>query len=354
MKTKMLAVLLAVAVVAACIPACFAQTQVSELWEEYLEKEFQDYFYRNGDDLSGAEKHALHQLSILEKIQTITPDDWLVWNEKAYHEDTLCLVYEIQGKTVSSPDYRSHSEQLKSATQKKEALFADVSIEDIGKVNESEMFKGYRYMAFAENTEEKSLLLQAYNHAEQLFGEHPYRIVALLQKAYCYFEASQAAFSGAVSQVYGSDDRYRALYQDEEVLAMCEDIIMGIDEMTLEICDGARDGFIQGQTEANAVLAYAAYFRQDENALRDHLHKAKEIAAKSDISWETKLACEFYAAHINFICCFMTEDDMEAAIEEMGTALTNWQMSGSIYYDPSAIDALIDDANEILDIWYNS
>lgn len=330
---------------------CNAAT-VDDIWNRYIDLTLDNYFYDTGE-INGYIDYHTQAILYLEQLLDCQPDDWLLLFKLSDNKSSLASY--LYMKENIKEEEREYSERLmeeaeyyyRRLDEQKESITLDI----IHNTEESDKIKAYRYLTFAlMNISDRTLSIEAINRAKALAEQDLISYYVLLNSMVVRFYCENSLYPTSTCQVFGTGDDYLKLYEDIDTEKLCKEVISALTNLKqLDISDSLKQLAESRAAEANAFLAYSAYFRNDLEKLIFYGDQA--YTQLENMTDESTLPAVFYASHIYLLTGDLMED---AAIvsEALDIFLEAYDacmfVHPIIYFDEMAIDPIIYNVSDIV------
>ena len=290
------------------VNSSLAETDLQSLWSQYAEIEFDSFFFADitqEDPLS-------RKGDILLQILETTPEDWLVNYELSSMEFDQSVYSSNRGATADMEFHQANSERYGKKAQE---LFAESSMDSIDALYHSRQTKGLAYIDYALLSDDPVIRKQANLLAYENLSGTTAGNIPLFRMMYELF-GSEYLF-----KIIWRDASSQALYSDETALYVCEQVVENFGPLLQnDLQKYVKAQMYQMLVEANAFLAYSAYFCNDWVGMRDCVEKSAEILEERSkygdvtggIDPENNQVpiCDMYDAHIRALYHAGTGDEL--------------------------------------------
>ena len=293
------------------INTSIAETDLQSLWSQYAEIEFDNFFFADvtqEDPLS-------RKGDILLQILEATPEDWLVNYELSSMEFDQSVYSSYSGATADMELHQANSERYGERAQE---LFSESSMDSIDALYHSRQARGLAYIDYALLSDDPAVRKQANLLAYENLSGTTAGNIPLFRMMYELF-GSEYYF-----RIVWRDASDQALYSDETAIYICEQVVENFGPLLQkDLQQYVKAQMYQMLVEANAFLAYSAYFCNDWVGMRDCVEKSAEILEERskygdvtggiDPENNQVPVCDMYDAHIRALYHASTGDKLNLA-----------------------------------------
>lgn len=273
--------------------SAIGETEPFPLWMNYVQmKNWSSLYESVFDDKSEPKREEL-----LHQILEQSPDSWLAYAELSFLESDRSVFCDYLKMEDARLEHQKKSEDYE---RKALELLGDTSLSSIQLSNMPPSLKGFACTRYA--------LLKG--------GIMDIKSACFIALDYCFSPEEEDTPLTLLLGAYFGDGTPRrtvwtqskALYDDETVHIICNRVLNCAEELLYKDLDPiAKANIFQNMIDANAYLAYSAFWREDWDELEAKIKKSNEILEKhydygdvtNGIEENNRVpACEMYDAHM--------------------------------------------------------
>lgn len=273
--------------------SAIGETDTFQLWMDYVQLENWSSLYESVFD----EKSEPKREELLHQILEQSPDSWLAYARLSFLESDRSVFCSYQKMEDACLEHQKKSEDYE---KKALELLGDTSLSSIQFSNMPPFLKSVACTSYAllngsvKNIESACFIALDYCSSPE---EEDTPLTLLLN-----------AYFGSGTPRRNVWAQSRVLYDDETVHIVCNRVLDCAEELLYKDLDPvAKANIFQNMIDANAYLAYSAFWHEDLDELETRIEKSHEILVKhfdygdvtNGIEENNRVpACEMYDAHM--------------------------------------------------------